>query len=700
MINRKLRNRFSGLFAGALFLAAAALVAAAQPHGKVTSYSALNESTIKDIYKRYLIDRYGEGPFDLAELAVKWQEGSFAREGGHEAIALISDIRNHAHAEGYEHLFLLQFDGTWKIVRHEAVGDFADFKIVDIEGDGRLEVWLESGGGNQGYMETDGQLLSFTPQNEVLLFSCQGHDYSGTGTYEGEAVRSHQVSFRDTDEDGILEIIDKETVDNYKGMVKLSSKTITHAFKFHNGKFEEYRPSMETHQPIAPPQTPVQSRPTEDDPVALAKNEIERTKVVWTPVFYSATFGVYRIGGRIVMAGGSYILLESPELAIDLATGGFYSAATSLGKDFILWLVENAVRTPKQVCIGISKQVIDQGWAEYKRAYEIVKEYGKIKSLSWAEALEFLRNRFGAQKMGIARVLYESSRTQGYSIDSELARKTVEAALGKFSESYQQSLGLNGQLPIIKAAAFIRDLAGILEAAKAGLMEYPPYQRFTKDMAAINRSLLDEFGKFDGHPIANTSKTERSKAVDEPLFLVQATEKTKCVGLFQVGMTKEEVPEIAKRYGVTIEDSILYGEGGSETPVLDLVGPNRKCLIEFIFNYDEVDQSANKIKYGAQVQSMVVYDPRFHTAEGLQPNIRFGDARRIFGEGVYRLYEDSTAAVELKRFPWIHLGLDKGLWEMVSPAEWEAIYLTKYQTGEVPLSYLPDDLRVISLHIY
>jgi hypothetical protein len=80
--------------------------------------------------------------------------------------------------------------------------------------------------------------------------------------------------------------------------------------------------------------------------------------------------------------------------------------------------------------------------------------------------------------------------------------------------------------------------------------------------------------------------------------------------------------------------------------------------------------------------------------------MKFGDARRIFGEGIYRVYSDSTDAVEMSRFPSMKLHLNKGLWAIVTSDDWNDIYMNKYPSGEIPLSYLPDDLTVVALTIF
>ena len=78
-----------------------------------------------------------------------------------------------------------------------------------------------------------------------------------------------------------------------------------------------------------------------------------------------------------------------------------------------------------------------------------------------------------------------------------VADKTVKALVGRFDKYYQGKLGIDQKLPIADSAFFIKDVCGILEDAKQGLMDYPPFIEFTGKMESINESLIDEVRRFD-----------------------------------------------------------------------------------------------------------------------------------------------------------------------------------------------------------
>lgn len=273
-----------------------------------------------------------------------------------------------------------------------------------------------------------------------------------------------------------------------------------------------------------------------DDPVTLAKEVMARTRGFWTPMGYATTVAVYTVGAKVAMYGGGYILLESPNLAVDLVTGGFYKVGSSVGYDFLMYVIESSVKTPQKVCQGISETTIQEGLRDYAAAYKIAKRYKQTKDLSREEALEFLDKRWGLLKLGAARTLYNESRSKDYSLEGEVAEKTARELMGRFEEGYQKDLGLDKKLPLLKAAFFIKDLKGILEAKKVGLMNYPPYLDFIRNIEALNRIRLDEAKRFTNPPsLVNTwIRTYGGVGRDEAESVQQTTDG----GYILVGTTE------------------------------------------------------------------------------------------------------------------------------------------------------------------
>lgn len=236
----------------------------------------------------------------------------------------------------------------------------------------------------------------------------------------------------------------------------------------------------------------------QDDPIAYAKQEIQRLDVLWNPVTYASVVGVYKIGGGVAMAGGTYVLLASPDLAVDLVSGGWAGVASGIGKDAMLSLIENMVQAPRVVCRDLSRSSIAQGWKEYQTAYDIARRYRRTGLLSRDEAVTFLKARFGADRMTIGRVLYEQSAGRADSSLPAGGNAMAEQLVGSLTDRLQRDMGVEGPLPLAKAAFFIRDAVGILKARYAGLAAFTPYTEFSGKMAAIDASLLREATRFAG----------------------------------------------------------------------------------------------------------------------------------------------------------------------------------------------------------
>jgi hypothetical protein len=235
---------------------------------------ALDAYTIKSLFEG---KRNEEGDFyNLSR--VKWREGAFTRRSTIEAIVSFFD-NNQSHAFGNSEVWLLRHIGELIVDRKlagikvpitgivEAVNSgwivdrkLADMKevlyeVVDIERDGKFEVWITECGGNQGLVASYGKLISLSPESESILYRNEGIDNTGFGLdeREGEVLIAHKVAFLDFDGDGILEILDVEERASYRWTGKIrdfsgeseykkTSSTIKRSLlKLKNGQFKEVR---------------------------------------------------------------------------------------------------------------------------------------------------------------------------------------------------------------------------------------------------------------------------------------------------------------------------------------------------------------------------------------------------------------------------------------------------------------------------
>lgn len=233
-----------------------------------------------------------------------------------------------------------------------------------------------------------------------------------------------------------------------------------------------------------------------DDPVDLARDIIQRTHLFWTPLGYTTTKAVYTVGAWFAMHGAGYLLLESPNVAIDLVQGGFYKVVGSISYDLILEIIESSVKTPRKICKKISKSVIKEGLSDYEAAYNIARDYINTGNLSRDDALKFLNHRWGLYKLAIARTLYNESNNVDYNIVDQVAERATNELLEIFQDKYQNALNIDNKMPLIQSALFIKDISDILRAKQIGLMNYTPYLNFTNYMDILNQAMIDELKKF------------------------------------------------------------------------------------------------------------------------------------------------------------------------------------------------------------
>jgi len=334
------------------------------------------------------------------------------------------------------------------------------------------------------------------------------------------------------------------------------------------------------------------------DPVDLAKEFIKRTSGFWTPAGYSTTVAVYTIGKSAAKYGGEYILFESPNLTVDLLKGGFYSVGASVAEDFVLDVIETAVRTPPKACRNLSETLIHKGLTNYQEAYKIARKYQTTKNLTRKDALTFLENRWGFQKLSIARTLYNEVREKNYYIDEIVAKKATSELLNIFVEKYQDKLGIDKKLPIVDAAFFIKDLTEILERKQLGLMNYQPYQTFVKNIEVLDRLQIEEKQRFGGEVETITASHETGVAVTGSALVSFSDDFSRDLSRWNI------------KGGPTQFDARITGSDGQPSPCL---------LIDDRLNYGCYAISKNVFRY---VERMLEV-----SADIRQGNAAFADQR-------------------------------------------------------------------------
>ncbi len=180
---------------------------------------------------------------------IKWLEGAFTDKDAHDAVVSFLD-KNQCHASGWCEIWLLRFVNGWKIYKKLADSNEVSFKPVDINKDGKNEIWITESGRNQGFFILVAELISLYDCNSQILYSNKGLDCVDA-QIEGKNQTScfHQVEFKDVNNDGILEIIDLETRKSFDwigsghGMkyVEVYSKSKKSIYKLYGGSFRKIK---------------------------------------------------------------------------------------------------------------------------------------------------------------------------------------------------------------------------------------------------------------------------------------------------------------------------------------------------------------------------------------------------------------------------------------------------------------------------
>ncbi len=181
---------------------------AATVHGRETR-AELNGNIIRDLFSARAND---DGrSYDL--WSMEWVTGSYSSAGALEALVYILDA-NQCHASLMSELWLLHYWEEWEIDRMVAESDLLFFKSLDVDGDDRAEVVIESRRGGQGYDQLRSIVLTIGENSAHELFRVDGFDNRGAGEL-GCAALLHSLRFEDLDSDDILELLVHERREEY-----------------------------------------------------------------------------------------------------------------------------------------------------------------------------------------------------------------------------------------------------------------------------------------------------------------------------------------------------------------------------------------------------------------------------------------------------------------------------------------------------
>ncbi|MEP0133971.1 MAG: hypothetical protein ABJJ25_07080 [Eudoraea sp.] len=223
-----------------------------------------------------------------------------------------------------------------------------------------------------------------------------------------------------------------------------------------------------------------------DDPIELSKKIINEGADSWNEDAKQRILETYGSGNSAITANKNYILLESPSLVFDYFQGGFANSQELLSKDLFLKILNQAVNSPDIVSAEVAKASQEQSLKEYLLAYEIVKKFKDSNSLSNEDAIKFLENRFGYNKLSFAKNLTDASSENYNTVTDKKKSKKVISKINFIKKTYPS------QIPLINALAELEEFYHLLQEANIGLTAYVPYNNFKNSVYKLNKQRISE----------------------------------------------------------------------------------------------------------------------------------------------------------------------------------------------------------------
>ena len=169
-------------------------------------------------------------PYQLRDIL--YDQGEFTRTGSFEAIVGFDDD-NQPHATGYYEVWLLSYKNGWQITKKLFDWDTGKFAIININDHGRPKIWIEGSGGNQGYFQLTGKLISLENGRENILFATKGFNNSGAfGKFD-----IFHIDFKVVAQDQPVEIVETREKGRYDRRTGKNIVTSTRKYTYrYNGK--------------------------------------------------------------------------------------------------------------------------------------------------------------------------------------------------------------------------------------------------------------------------------------------------------------------------------------------------------------------------------------------------------------------------------------------------------------------------------
>ncbi|GEM_PF-738514 len=223
-----------------------------------------------------------------------------------------------------------------------------------------------------------------------------------------------------------------------------------------------------------------------DDPIELSKKIINEGVDSWSENAKQRILETYGSGNLSNTTNKDYILLESPSLVFDYFQGGFANSQELLSKDLFLEILNQAVNSPEIASTEVAKASMEQSLKEYLLAYDIAKKFKETNSLSIDDAIKFLENRFGYNKLSFAKNLTNTSLENYNQVSNKKNAKKVISKINFIKKTYPS------QIPLINVLAELEEFYQLLQEANIGLTAYVPYNNFKNSVYKFNKQRISE----------------------------------------------------------------------------------------------------------------------------------------------------------------------------------------------------------------
>ena len=223
-----------------------------------------------------------------------------------------------------------------------------------------------------------------------------------------------------------------------------------------------------------------------DDPIELSKKIINESADSWSEDAKQRILETYGSVSSSNVTNKNYILLESPSLVFDYFQGGFANSQELLSKELFLNMLNQAVNSPDIASVEVAKASMEQSLKEYLLAYDIAKKFKESNSLSNEDAIKFLENRFGYNKLSFAKNLTNASSENYNQVSNKKNAKKVISKINFIKKTYPS------QIPLINVLAELEEFYQLLQEANIGLTAYVPYKNFKNSVYKLNKLRISE----------------------------------------------------------------------------------------------------------------------------------------------------------------------------------------------------------------